>query len=47
MADDDAFARRVRAFYEAHNPERLDLVPLGGAQKLRSKCCVLQNAFEQ
>ena len=24
---DDAFARRVRAFYEAHNPERLDLVP--------------------
>ena len=27
MADDDAFARKVRAFYEAHNPERLDLVP--------------------
>ena len=26
-ADDEAFARRVRAFYEAHNPERLDLVP--------------------
>ena len=24
---DDAFARRVHAFYEAHNPERLDLVP--------------------
>ena len=27
MADDAAFARKVRAFYEAHNPERLDLVP--------------------
>ncbi len=27
MADDAAFAAKVRAFYEAHNPERLDLVP--------------------
>ena len=27
MADDAAFAKKVRAFYEAHNPERLDLVP--------------------